>query len=305
MKQTFRIGTRGSQLARWQADFVQGSLEKIYPDHRFEQVIIKTEGDQDQHSSLKVIGGQGVFTKAIELALLREEIDIAVHSLKDLPSEMDAELVLGAVPERGPVEDVLVSRQGTSLSEMPKNAKIATGSIRRQSQILEKRPDIRIADLRGNIQTRLKKLDDQGLDAIVMARAALFRLKIEDIPYHTFSTEEIIPAVGQGAVGIQIRKKDQRTATLVAALNHAETWMAVTAERALLFTLDSGCQFPVGAYGKVLGGILEITGFVGLEDGTRVLKEKLQTEAEKAEEAGRILAEKLIGRGALELLNVK
>ena len=305
MKQTFRIGTRGSQLARWQADFVQGSLEKIYPDHRFEQVIIKTEGDQDQHSSLKQIGGQGVFTKAIELALLREEIDIAVHSLKDLPSEMDAELVLGAVPERGPVEDVLVSRQGTPLSEMPKNAKIATGSIRRQSQILEKRPDIRIADLRGNIQTRLKKLDDQDLDAIVMARAALFRLKIEDIPYHTFSTEEMIPAVGQGAVGIQIRKKDQRTASLVAALNHAETWMAVTAERALLFTLDSGCQFPVGAYGKVVGDILEITGFVGLEDGTRVLKEKLQAEAEKAEEAGSILAEKLIGRGALELLNVK
>lgn len=305
MKQTLRIGTRGSQLARWQADFVQRSLESLYPDHRFEQVIIKTEGDQDQHSSLKQIGGQGVFTKAIEWALLREEIDIAVHSLKDLPSGMDEGLVLGAVPERGPVEDVLVSRQGSALAEMPLNAKIATGSIRRQSQILEKRPDIHIADLRGNIQTRLNKLDDHNLDAIVMARAALFRLKIEDIRYHTFSIEDMIPAVGQGAIGIQIRKNDQRTASVVAALNHPETWMAVTAERALLHTLDSGCQFPVGAHGKVMGGMIEISGFVGLEDGTKVLKQKLQAEADKAEEAGRILAEKLIGRGALELLNVK
>lgn len=305
MKQTFRIGTRGSQLARWQADFVQGSLEKIFPDHRFEQVIIKTEGDQDQHSSLKQIGGQGVFTKAIEWALLREEIDIAVHSLKDLPSGMEEGLVLGAVPKRGPVEDVLVSRQGIPLSEMPVNAKIATGSIRRQSQILEKRPDINISDLRGNIQTRLKKLDDHNLNAVVMARAALVRLKIEDIRYHTFSIDEMIPAVGQGAIGIQIRKNDQRTASVVAALNHAETWMAVTAERALLHTLDSGCQFPVGAHGKVGGGMIEISGFVGLEDGTKVLKEKLQAEAEKAEESGRILGEILIGRGALELLNVK
>ncbi|MBS0000534.1 MAG: hydroxymethylbilane synthase, partial [Cyclobacteriaceae bacterium] len=180
MKQTFRIGTRGSQLALWQADFVQQALERTYPDHRFERIIIKTEGDQDQQSSLKMIGGQGVFTKAIEMALLRKEIDIAVHSLKDLPSEMNEGLVLGAVPERGPVEDVLVSRNGITFSGLPPNAKIATGSIRRQSQILEKRPDIRIFDLRGNIHTRISKLYDQDLDAIIMARAALVRLEIEN-----------------------------------------------------------------------------------------------------------------------------
>jgi hydroxymethylbilane synthase len=305
MKQTFRIGTRGSQLALWQADFVQRSLERIYPDHRFERIIIKTEGDQDQHSSLKVIGGQGVFTKAIELGLLREEIDIAVHSLKDLPSAMDPDLMLGAVPERGPVEDVLVSREGISLAEMPLHAKIATGSIRRQSQILEKRPDISMTDLRGNIHTRLNKLNEEDLDAIIMARAALVRLKIENIHCYTFSTEEMIPAVGQGAIGIQIRKKDQEAARLVAAMNHAETWMSVTAERALLHTLDSGCQFPVGAHGRVYENSLEITGFVGTEDGSKVLKEKHQAEAVNAEAAGRILAEKLIERGALNLLNIK
>ena len=305
MKQTFRIGTRGSQLALWQASFIQESLERMYPEHRFERIIIKTEGDQDQQSSLKSIGGQGVFTKAIELALLREEIDIAVHSLKDLPSEMDKNLLLGAVPQRGPVEDVLVSAEKYSFSGLPPEAKVATGSIRRQSQILEKRPDIKISDLRGNIHTRLNKLSENGLDAIVMARAALVRLKIDHIPYYVFSTEEMIPAVGQGAVGVQVRKDDHQTVNLVNALNHPETLMAVTAERALLHTLDSGCQFPVGAHAVVRNNSLEITGFVGLEDGSRVLKETLRDLAVNAGATGKLLAEKLIQRGALQLLNTQ
>lgn len=303
MIRTYRIGTRGSQLARWQASFVQNSLKKIYPDHHFERIIIKTEGDQDQHSSLKSIGGQGVFTKAIEMALLREEIDIAVHSLKDLPSQMTEELVLGAVPVRGPVEDVLISRKGIRFSELPRKAKIATGSIRRQSQLLDKRPDLHITDLRGNIQTRIKKLYDLDLDAIIMARAALVRLNIQDILYYTFGIEEMIPAVGQGAVGIQIRKNDEEVAGLVAVLNHYETRVAVTAERALLHTLDSGCQFPVGAHGTVKKNILEIVGFVGQEDGRKVLIEKIQSDVKKAEETGKRLADKLIERGAMSLLN--
>lgn len=303
MIRTYRIGTRGSQLARWQASFVQNSLKKIYPDHHFERIIIKTEGDQDQHSSLKSIGGQGVFTKAIEMALLREEIDIAVHSLKDLPSQMTEELVLGAVPVRGPVEDVLISREGIRFSELPRKAKIATGSIRRQSQLLDKRPDLHITDLRGNIQTRIKKLYDLDLDAIIMARAALVRLNIQDILYYTFGIEEMIPAVGQGAVGIQIRKNDEEVAGLVAVLNHYETRVAVTAERALLHTLDSGCQFPVGAHGTVKKNILEIVGFVGQEDGRKVLIEKIQSDVKKAEETGKRLADKLIERGAMSLLN--
>ena len=305
MKQVIRIGTRGSSLALWQADYVQHTLERIHPGQRFERIIIRTEGDQDQQSSLKAIGGQGVFTKAIETALLREEIDIAVHSLKDLPSTMEENLILGAVPQRGPVEDVLVSRNGIPLNEMPMHAKIATGSIRRQSQILDKRPDIRISDLRGNIQTRLGKLDDQGLDAIVMARAALIRLEIQNVKFHTFKTTEMIPAVGQGAIGIQVRIDDPYTLKLVGSMNHPETRMAITAERALLRTLDSGCQFPVGAHAHIFGRSLEITGFVGQEDGTKVLRETIRDDAENADKAGILLAEKLIKRGALRLLNVE
>jgi len=301
--QTFRIGTRGSQLALWQANFVQKSLENIFPDYVFEKVIIKTEGDQDQYSSLKTIGGQGVFTKAIEMSLLREEIDIAVHSLKDLPSEMTEGLVLGAVPGRGPVEDVLITRAGYAFQELPKHAKIATGSIRRQAQILGKRPDLHISDLRGNIHTRLNKLQEQDLEGIIMARAAILRLDVTKIRYYTFGIDEMIPAVGQGAVGIQIRTKDETVAGLVGTLNHPETWKAVIAERSLLHTLDSGCQFPVGAYGRITGKSLEITGFVGSEDGSNMLIERLRADANEAEEAGKNLADKLIKRGALKLLN--
>lgn len=303
MKRTFRIGTRGSQLALWQANFVQQNLERIYPDHHFERVIIKTEGDQDQHSSLKTIGGQGVFTKAIEEALLQEHIDIAVHSLKDLPSDMTGGLALGAVPVRGPVEDVLITREGIPFSHLKKDARVATGSIRRQSQLLDKRPDLLISDLRGNIHTRLNKLHDQGLDAIIMARAAIIRLEIKDIHYYTFPVDEMIPAVGQGAVGIQIRERDQEVVDLVTALNHPATLAAVTAERALLHTLDSGCQFPVGGHATVVNDILNVVGFVGREDGSRVLIEKLQAGIHEAEDTGNKLAEKLIERGALKILN--
>jgi hydroxymethylbilane synthase len=303
MKRTFRIGTRGSQLALWQADFIQQNLEKIYPDHHFERVIIKTDGDQDQHSSLKTIGGQGVFTKAIEQALLREDIDIAVHSLKDLPSDMTDGLVLGAVPVRGPVEDVLITREGIPFSDLKEGARVATGSIRRQSQLLDKRPDLQISDLRGNIHTRLKKLHEQGLDAIIMARAALVRLEIKDARYYTFPVEEMIPAVGQGAVGIQIREKDREVVNLVTALNHTATLAAVTAERELLHTLDSGCQFPVGGHATIVNSTLNLVGFVGREDGSRVLIEKLETGINRAEDAGKKVAEKLIERGALQILN--
>jgi hydroxymethylbilane synthase len=303
MRRTFRIGTRGSKLALWQANFIQKSLESIYPEYQFERVIIKTEGDQDQHTSLKTIGGQGVFTKAIEMALLRDKVDIAVHSLKDLPSLMTDGLVLGAVPERGPVEDVLITRAGYSFRDLPPTAKVATGSIRRQSQVLKKRPDIQISDLRGNIHTRLNKLYEQDLDGIIMARAAIERLGVKNLRYYTFGTDDMIPAVGQGAIGIQIRKADEKTARLVHSINHPETWMAVIAERSLLRTLDSGCQFPVGANSRVSDSSLEITGFVGSEDGSKILVETLHADVKNTEESGRILAEKLIARGALTLLN--
>ena len=300
---TIRVGTRGSNLALWQATFVRESLQEHHPDIHFEQVIIKTEGDLDQKSSLSQIGGQGIFTKEIEKALLNNTIDIAVHSLKDLPSKMPVGLVLAAVPERGYVEDVLITENGTTLNQLPENARVATGSIRRKSQLLNMRPDLIISDLRGNIDTRLRKLKESNIDAIIMAKAAILRLGLDEVLYYEFNTDEMIPAVGQGAIGIQVRKEDDVVRDIVKALNHQDTFHAVTAERALLATLDSGCQFPVGAFARVSGNSLDINGFVASEDGNTILNEKMNSEVQEAENAGRILAEKLLERGAKSLLD--
>jgi hydroxymethylbilane synthase len=300
---TIRVGTRGSNLALWQATFVRETLERHHPGIRFEQVIIKTGGDLDQKSSLSQIGGQGIFTKEIEKALLNNTIDIAVHSLKDLPSKMPEGLILVAVQERGYVEDVLITANGTTLDQLPQNAKVATGSIRRKSQLLSIRPDLIISDLRGNIDTRLRKLKESDIDAIIMAKAAILRLELDQVLYYEFNTGEMIPAVGQGAIGIQVRKEDRVVQDIVKALNHQDTFHAVTAERALLATLDSGCQFPVGAFARVSGNSLDISGFVGSEDGKNILHEDMKSEVQEARNAGRILAEKLLDRGAKSLLD--
>jgi hydroxymethylbilane synthase len=298
-----RIGTRGSQLALWQAAFVESKLKQHFPELALERVIIKTEGDQDQQSSLTKIGGQGVFTKTLEIALLENKVDIAVHSLKDLPSTMTEGLILGAVPERGPVEDVLVTPDGSKLDELPEGATVASGSIRRRSQLLHIRPDLRVTDLRGNIDTRLRKLKTEDMDAIFMARAALVRLQLDTVQYYTFDPGNLIPAVGQGAIGIQIRDADLQTKELVTPLNHLPTYQAVTAERAVLNTLDSGCQFPVGAYASIMDDNLTIHGFVGSEDGKTVLKEKMSGRADHAFDIGEELANTLIKQGALSILH--
>ena len=302
MMRTIRVGTRGSNLALWQANFVQSTLEQLFPDTPFERVIIKTEGDRDQHSSLTQIGGQGVFTKEIEDALLSRQIDIAVHSLKDLPSNMSEGLFLGAVPKRGPVEDVLVTQNGQNIGDLPEKARVATGSIRRRSQLLKLRPDLIITDLRGNIDTRLRKLEEQDLDAIIMAKAAIVRLKLDHVRYTSFSTEEMIPGVGQGAVGIQVRSDDEEVKQIVSAMSDNDTLLAVTAERAFLQKLDSGCQFPVGGYAEINGGKLKLTGYVGNEDGSKVIIDTLSSDAAEASETGKKLAEILISKGAMELL---
>ena len=300
---TIRVGTRGSNLALWQATYVREMLEKKNPGIDFKQVIIKTEGDLDQKSSLTQIGGQGIFTKEIERALLNDQIDIAVHSLKDLPSKMPEELILGAVPERGPVEDILVTGEGLTLEQLPAHARIATGSIRRKSQLLNMRPDLMISDLRGNIDTRLRKLNEQDLSAIIMAKAAIIRLNLENVKFKEFTAEKMIPAVGQGAVGIQIRRKDQDIAEVLQSINHPETFHAVSAERELLSTLDSGCQFPVGSYAEVFGNKLIIRGFVASEDGRKIIRDQVESDKENSVLAGRTLAEKLLKQGARTLLD--
>ncbi len=295
----FKIGTRGSALALWQANFVTDNLKVLNPDCVFEITIIQTGGDRDQKSSLTQIGGQGVFTKTIEDALLNNEIDIAVHSLKDLPSMMAQGLKLGAVPERGPVEDVFIGRSVRCISELPHGAKIATGSIRRRCQLLRKRPDLQMVDLRGNINTRLEKLHSEEFDGIIMARAALVRLGMDEVEYETLPVETMIPAVGQGAVGVQIRGNDSAVGEVVTKLNDENTFLAVTAERACLAKLDSGCRFPVGALARVESETLTITGMVGSFDGRSFLKEQVRSKKTEAEKAGVLLAEKLIAKGAL------
>ncbi len=297
-----RIGTRGSKLALWQADYIINALARQYPKLSIERIIIKTEGDRDQKSSLTHIGGQGVFTKTIEEALLRKKIDLAVHSLKDLPSQMSSGLTLGAVPKRAAVQDVLVTKDGRSLSELPVGATVATGSIRRRSQLLNMRADLKIVDLRGNIDTRLRKLHEENLDAIIMAKVALVRLGLENILYYTFGLDEMIPAVGQGAIGVQVREVDERIAETVKSINDEETFNAVTAERTYLRELDSGCQFPVGAYGVIRKNRLILKGFVGSEDGKTILIDSIESLITAAETTGRKLARMLIKRGALDVL---
>lgn len=300
--QKIRIGTRGSRLALWQAAYIENLLKQACEDIILERIIIKTEGDRDKQSSLTQIGGQGVFTKAIEEALMENQIDVAVHSLKDLPSAMTEGLYLAAVPERGPVEDVLVTEEGISLNELEENATIATGSIRRCSQLLNLRPDLNIKDLRGNIETRLNKLLEQNLDGIIMAHAALVRLELNHVRYYAFSVNDMVPGVGQGAVGVQTRIDDEATNKIVKLISHKETFDAVTAERAFLNELDSGCQFPVGAYARAEGDNLKMTGFVGSDDGEEVYREKIEGPVSDAEQLGRRLAQSFIKQGAQELL---
>jgi len=299
---TFRIGTRGSRLALWQADYIAERLRHHHPEMALERMVIKTEGDRDQHSSLTRIGGLGVFTKAIEEALLDERIDIAVHSLKDLPSTMADGLVLAAVPERGAVQDALVSADGRSFRDLPQGAHIATGSIRRRAQLLYLRPDLQMSDLRGNIDTRLKQLQTRRLDGLIMARAALERLQLRDVAFHLFEIEDMIPAVGQGAIGVQVRSDDTETKAIVGALNHIPTYRAITSERTFLQTLDSGCQFPVGAFARVQDHTLRLQAFVGSEDGREVIKDEIEGESAQAEELGRTLAERFIEKGAQTIL---
>lgn len=303
MHRVIKLGTRGSQLALWQANHVKVLLQNAAPNLVFELVIIKTTGDKDQKSSLTKIGGMGVFTKAIEDALLAGTIDIAIHSLKDLPSKLGHNLLLASVPDRAAVADILVTKTGMGLQDLPRHARIATGSIRRRSQLLAIRPDLSIFDLRGNIDTRLGKLEHDGLDAIIMAKAAIDRLALHHVKYSVLSVDEMIPAVGQGAIGIETRCDDTEVTEIVARINHKPTYHAVSAERAFLRRLDSGCQFPIGAYALINNeDELTISGFVGDVHGLKILKKEKRGFLQDAEKLGESLAEEMIAEGALDLL---
>jgi hydroxymethylbilane synthase len=297
-----RIGTRGSPLALWQANTVADWLRPLAAPRSVELVLIETSGDRVRDRPLSQIGGDGVFTKEIQNALLDGTVDVAVHSLKDLPTTPIDALTLGAVPERGPVGDALVSRRYAGLDVLPAGAVVATSSLRRRAQVLHRRPDLKLVTLRGNVETRLHKLDEQGLDAIILAEAGLVRLRLDQHITELLDRSWMLPAVGQGALGLECRRDDDATRALLAHLDHTPTRAAVVAERAFLRGLGGGCLVPIGALGTVAGAMLTLRGAVLAEDGSQRIADELTGPADEAEGVGVGLAERLVAQGAAALL---
>jgi hydroxymethylbilane synthase len=300
--QPVRIATRGSPLALWQARFVADRLTALAAPRPVELVLIETEGDRVRDRALSQIGGDGLFTKEVQHALLDGRADVAVHSLKDLPTTPFPQLVLAAVPPRAPAGDALVSRRRRRFADLPQGARVATSSLRRRAQLLHRRADLRVEDLRGNVETRLRKLDEQGLDAIILAEAGLRRLGLESHITEVLDREWMLPAVGQGALGLECRAGDGATRALLAALDDAATRAAVLAERAFLRGLGGGCLVPIGALAEVRGEEIHLRGAVLPVDGSRRVAGEASGGAEEAEEVGRRLAEGLLKQGARALL---
>ena len=296
-----RIGTRGSALALAQSEGVRASLPGDPREHRL--VIIKTAGDLQPNAALVRIGGKGVFTKEIEEALLRREIDIAVHSLKDLPTDERPGLKLGALLARDDPRDALVSREGLLFEQLRQGASIGTSSLRRRSQILAHRPDLRVQDLRGNVPTRLARLEGGHLDAIIVAAAGLHRLNLIDRATQVLEEAVMLPAPGQGILAIQIRADDTATEAAIARLNDAHAAAEATAERALLEGLGGGCLVPVGARARAKDGMLELTAYVGHPDGRPSVRLGASGPAGAPADLGRTLAIALLGQGARPILD--
>lgn len=298
------IGTRGSKLALWQTEFVKGKLSQIFPELEFEIRIIKTKGDKILDSPLSKIGDKGIFTREIEVQLLNREIDIAVHSLKDLPTKLPDGLIIGAVTEREDVRDVLISKNNLKLTELPQNSIIATGSLRRKAQLLHLRSDFQFVDLRGNIDTRFKKFDESNWNGMVLAYAGVKRMNYTDRVSEIISTDFILPAVGQGAIAVEIRESDEKIFELVRKINHQETELATRAERALLKYLEGGCQIPIGAFAFVSNGKIKLSAMVSNFDGSFLVRDSIEDDVnENVEELGFKLAEKLLEQGASKILD--
>jgi len=299
-----KIGTRGSKLALAQTNSVIELLKKIAPEIQTEVSVIKTTGDIMQDVSLLQIGGQGAFVKEIEEALLEGRIDLAVHSMKDVPGETPERLTFAAILQREDVRDVLVSRGRIKMEFMPKGARIGTGSLRRGAQIKAILPDIQIVPLRGNIDTRLKKIETEDLTGVILAAAGMKRLGYIETISQFLPTELMLPAVGQGALGLQLRKTDAGLIKILAGLNHAPTAAEVTAERSYLRALGGGCRLPIAAYGLIEKERLTLEGLVAAPNGTSVLRDKVWGEINEAEEMGRKLADMIMEKGGRKLLDL-
>lgn len=301
MKNKVIIGSRGSKLARAQAELIKDTLKKNYPDLILGIKIIKTTGDRILDAPLSKIGGKGLFTKEIEEALLAKKIDLAVHSMKDLPTDIPMGLEIGAITRREDACDVLVSQESYVLGELQKGAKVGTSSLRRRAQILSIRPDLEIMDLRGNLDTRLKKLENGLYDAIILAYAGISRLGLK-LPMIKISFDEMLPQAGQGALGIEIRNDDADTRNLVKILDEADSRMTIEAERALLSGLGGGCQVPIGVYAKIEGEKIIVKAGVFSIDGKTAIRDEASGNKNEAVTIGKQLAESVIKKGAKKIL---
>jgi len=298
LRKQIRIGTRGSALALWQAEWVKSEIEKRYPGMTVTLTKIKTTGDKILDVPLAKVGGKGLFVKEIEEAMLANEIDIAVHSMKDVPTFFPDGLHLACITKREDPRDALLSRNKVMFKDLPKGANVGTSSLRRQAQLMNVRPDFVIHQLRGNVDTRLRKLKEGQFDAIILAAAGVKRLGLAENVTEYIDPGISLPAIGQGALGIECRVDDRELNDLIAFFNHADSRTCVTGERALLRRLEGGCQVPIACYGQMMDGKLHLTGLVGSVDGKRIIKDNIEGAPDKAEKLGVTLAEKLLTQGA-------
>ncbi len=296
------IGTRGSPLALWQANWIKGQLEELHKETTVELVIIKTSGDKIQDVPLAKVGGKGLFTKEIEESMLKYESDIAIHSMKDVPVKLPPGLAISVVTKREDPHDALISRNNIKLADLPKGAKVGTGSFRRTTQLLSYRPDLEVVPMRGNLETRLKKLETEGLDAIILAAAGLKRLGMAANITEIIPPEIMLPGGGQGAVGIESRSEDMSIMNMIFALDDEDTHTAVDAERAFLTRLQGGCQVPIGVYATVQEETIHIRGLVGSLDGKTILKAEKTGPTENPQWLGNELAREILGMGADKIL---
>lgn len=304
-KQKLVVGTRSSQLALWQADFVIGELAKKYPELVVEKRLMTTKGDKILNAPLAKIGGKGLFTKELETAMLEGEIDIAVHSLKDMPVVVPEGLVITAITQRADPGDAFVSSKYESFQQLPAGAKVGTSSLRRKAQLLHARPDLQIEDLRGNVNTRLRKMEEENFDGIILACAGLKRLGFGDKIRQVLPQSMCLPAVGQGALAIECRQADKETRELLEFLNDRCTRLCTEAERGFLATVEGGCQVPVGVHAVSAEAGIRVEAVIASLDGSTLLRDALEAEVKDAQEARAVgvnLAEKLLARGGREIL---
>ncbi len=297
------VGSRASKLALIQTNWVISELKRLNPEYEFHIEKISTKGDKITDVPLSRLGGVGLFTKELEVALINGKIDIAVHSAKDVPTEIHAGLTIGATPKREDPHDVLISATNVPLEKLPDNARIGTSSLRRKAQLLGFRPDFKILDLRGNLDTRLKKLDGDDLDAIVVAHAGLIRMGYKGQISQVIPFDIMLPAVGQGSLCIEIRDKDERINKIVSKLDDKKTRIAVEAERALLATLQGGCQVPIGAYAQIEGKVVSLEAIICTLDGDHCIRDSHSGSVNEAAKTGNELAQRMLDSGGLKILS--